>query len=111
MRDSGIDARAMVDRALAAQRAVDKLAVLHGFTRAPGDAVCGCPVMPVNHIYAGREQVAAWPLAAPDGTAARDAAADGDWFNASGADSWVIACPACRRLYAAGTELDPAVAP
>lgn len=100
-------ARAMVDRALAAQRAVDKLAALHGFARVPGAEVCGCPVMPVNHIYRGREQVATWPLADRDGTNPRDAGADADWFNASGADSWVIACPACRRLYAAGTELEP----
>lgn len=104
MSDPETAIRAAVAAGLAAIRAVEKLAAMHGFVFTPGAVMCECPVMPMNHWYRGATMALAFPLAAPDGTAERDPAADTAAYNGGGYDSWVIACPRCRRMFAAGTD-------
>lgn len=69
------------------------------------ESVCPCPETPVNYWRRhGRWTVRPLPPLSPFGVAVAEVAADmdGDEFNAGGYDMWVIACPSCGRIYAAG---------
>lgn len=70
-----------------------------------GDA-CECPAMPVNYW---RTPEGDWVAASDIGRegvdgAAAVAEADADRYNRLGCTAWVIACPTCHRIYAAGGE-------